>query len=373
VAFSWEVRVREARALQAGLLPNPDLSIEVENAGGSGDFKGADQAETTLALGQLIELGGKRTKRRRVAELEASLAGWDYEVRRVEVFAQVARAFTSLLAAQERLRLADELFQLTNQALDSVARQVEAGAASSVERTRAEVAVATQTLERRSAEAELAAARARLAATWGGRRALFDEAEGDLFTVAAPPPRETILARVDANPELARWVQEIELRKAVVALEDAQRIPDPVASVGVRRLEESNDTVLVFGVTMPLQVFDRNQGLRLAARRDLTKARHQRLAAEVGVETDLEVAIQELSASYQEVETLRGQVLPKAERAYRDVRQGYLQGRFRYLDVLDAQRNLFELRSREIDALQAYHSSVADVERLTGTPLQARP
>jgi len=372
-AFSWEIRVREARALQAGLLPNPELALEVENIGGSGDFNGADQAETTIALGQLIELGGKRMKRRRVAELDAALAGWDYEVRRIDVFADVARAFVELLAAQERLRLTDELLGLADKSLDSVTLQVQAGAASPVERTRAEVTRATQALERRSAEAELAASRARLAATWGGRKSLYDEAVGDLFAVAAPPTREEITQRLDANPELARWVQEIELREAIVELEDAQRIPDPVAGVGVRRFEESNDTALVFGVSMPLQIFDRNQGARLAARRDLSKARHQRMALEVSVQTAVEIVIQDLAASYHEVVTLREQVLPKAERAYRDVRHGYLRGLFRYLDVLDAQRSLFELRSRELDALETYHSAVAEVERLTGTPIQGQP
>jgi len=372
-AFSWEIRVREARTLQAGLRPNPEIGLEVENVAGSGAFNGTRGAETTLALGQLIELGGKRMKRRRVAELDATLAGWDYETVRVGVLAEVARSFAGVLAAQERLRLTVELVGLAGQSLETVSRQVDAGASSPVERVRAEVTLATQLLAQRAAEAGLAAARARLAATWGGREARYGDAEGDLFAVTAPPAPEELARRIDANPELARWVQEIELRKAVVELEDARRIPDPVASAGVRRLEESNDTALVFGVSMPLQIFDRNQGARLAARRDLTKARAQRLAVAVNVQSALAVATQELGASYHEVVTLREQVLPKAERAYRDVRQGYLRGLFRYLDVLDAQRSLFELRAREIDALETYHGAVAEVERLTGTPIQRRP
>jgi len=159
----------------------------------------------------------------------------------------------------------------------------------------------------------------------------------------------------------------------VVELEDARRIPDPIARAGIRRLEESNDTALLFQVSIPLQIFDRNQGARLAARRELAKARHQRLSAQVAVETALAVVTQQLEASYQEVTTLRHVVLPKAELAYRDVRRGYLRGLFRYLDVLDAQRNLFELRSRELDALLAYHSAFAEAERLTGTPIQSLP
>ena len=56
-AFSLEKRVREARTLQSGLLPNPHLEIEVENLAGSRSFDGLDQSETTVQLGQLTELG----------------------------------------------------------------------------------------------------------------------------------------------------------------------------------------------------------------------------------------------------------------------------------------------------------------------------
>ena len=73
-AFSLEVRAREARALQASLAPNPDFSIEVENFGGKGTFSGFDGSETTISLGQLMELGGKRGKRTRVAALDGDLA-----------------------------------------------------------------------------------------------------------------------------------------------------------------------------------------------------------------------------------------------------------------------------------------------------------
>jgi cobalt-zinc-cadmium efflux system outer membrane protein len=58
-AFSWDVRVSEARQLQASLWPNPELDIEVEEAGGGGGRSGFDAAETTIALSQLIELGDK--------------------------------------------------------------------------------------------------------------------------------------------------------------------------------------------------------------------------------------------------------------------------------------------------------------------------
>ena len=368
-AFSWEVRAREAQALQAGLRPNPEAGIEVENVAGTGDFSGTDQAETTLQLGQLIELAGKRLKRRRVAELDATLAGWDYEVLRVAVFAEVVRTFAGVLAAQERVRLGEEFLDLASESLDAGDRQVRAGATSPVERTRAEVAVASREIEQRRSEAALSAARLRLAATWGSPEAHFEEVRGNLYRLEQPPPLPELVARLDQSPELARWVQEIELREAVIALEEAKRIPDVMASAGPRRFEKSHDSALVFGVTVPFPLFDRNQGARLAARRELAKARHLRHAARVQVETALRVTFTKLASSYAEVTALRERAVPRAEEAYREVRQGYLRGLFRYVDVLDAQRTLFELRSQELEALQLYHGATAELERITGTPL----
>ena len=85
----------DARILQAGLLPNPELGAEVENFGGS-DMRSGTFDECGghgSALSQLIELGGKRAKRSRVAKLERDLAGWDYEAKRLDVYVATAKGF----------------------------------------------------------------------------------------------------------------------------------------------------------------------------------------------------------------------------------------------------------------------------------------
>jgi hypothetical protein len=75
-AFTFEQRAAEARTIQAGVLPNPALSAELENIGGTGSTtKGVRAAEATLQLSQLIELGGKRAKRMHLAGLERDLTG----------------------------------------------------------------------------------------------------------------------------------------------------------------------------------------------------------------------------------------------------------------------------------------------------------
>jgi cobalt-zinc-cadmium efflux system outer membrane protein len=66
-AFSLEVRAGDAKALQASLFPNPELEAEVENFGGTEEWSRFDGAETKVVLRQLIEIGGKRSKRTKVA------------------------------------------------------------------------------------------------------------------------------------------------------------------------------------------------------------------------------------------------------------------------------------------------------------------
>jgi len=348
-AFSWEVRAREANVLQAGLFPNPEITIEVENFAGSGDNSGFDASENTLWLSQLIELGGKRIKRRKVAEFEQAVAGWDYETARIDTFTEVALAFVDVLAAQERKALSQELVAVSERALRIVSDQVRAGAVSAVEKS----------------------ARLRLAATWGSTTVTFSKVAGDLeANVASPPSQAALLSQVENNPDLARWASELSARRAMVAFEESKRIPDLTLGGGPRWLEETNDNAFVFQLSVPIPVFDRNQGRALEARRLLAKASEERREAEVSVRTALGTAYQSLAATHETVVTLDRQVLPKAQEAFDGVTSAYRRGVFRYLDVLDAQRTLFALRSEYLDSLAAYHAAVARVERLVGRPLE---
>ncbi len=173
-ASSWEVRSGEARSLQAGLFPNPEIDVEVENFGGSRKeenpdgtserLKRFDGAETTVALSQLIELGGKRSKRKQVADSDHDLLGWDFETKRLDTITEVTNAFIDLLALQERMVLTDGLVDLSQNVFNTVSERVKAGKVSPVEETRARVALSTIQIEQDRVARELEAGRKRLAA-----------------------------------------------------------------------------------------------------------------------------------------------------------------------------------------------------------------
>ena len=368
-AFSWEARGREARALQAGLLPNPEVATEFEDFGGSGQRRGWRTAQTTVSLAQLVELGGKRAKRYRAASLEADLAGWDYETRRLSVLAAATKAFLAVLATQERLALADDLVRLASQSVDTVAGTVKTGAVSPLEQARAEVARSRAEIDRAQLRHELEEARAALAATWGAHAAAFDRVRGELEVLTRPPGLDTIVARIAGNPDLARWAAELAQREATVRLEEARRIPDVTVRIGGRQYADNGDGAIVAEFSLPLPLFNRNQGNILDAQYRVAKARAERDSAEAGVHAELTRAFEGFAAAYEQAITLRDVAIPKARTVYDGVAEAYAKGLFRYIEVLDAQRTLFELRGQYLQATAAYHSAAADLERLTGAPL----
>ncbi len=365
-AFSWEVRARDAARLQASLLPNPEVDIEMENIAGGGNMEGTDAMETTIQLRQLFELGGKRSKRERLASLERDLAGWDYEARRLDVLTGTTIAFIELLSAQERLELTEEMERIAEQVYITVSERVRAGKVSPIEETKAGVALSTSRIEVERSKRGLKAARKRLAGYWGSDTPGFERVEGDLDRLAPVPPYDVLLDRVSKNPDIARWVVEVESRRAALDLAKAGRIPDLTVSGGYRRFNEIDDNAFVVGISVPLTIFNRNQGSIAEMGHRLSKAAHEREAVQTAVQTTLSGTYQTLSTAYAEARTLKEDVLPAAHVAFEAVSEGYRLGKFNFLDVLDAQRTLFEVKEQYIDALSAYHTGVAEVERLVG-------
>lgn len=364
--YAWEMRVSEAGELQASLLPNPEIGVEVEEVGGTGENSGFQAAGTTLQLSQLIELGNKRSRRIRIASLRSRLVGWDYEANRLDVFAKVANDFVDVLAAQRQLELADELVRLSQEVLTTVTQRVEAGKDSPVETTKAQVALSSVRIEQKHACQHLASVRKRLAATWGSKSTAFEHAIGQFDNVLPVPSESQLLQLLTHNPDIARWTVEMEQRRAILDLEKAKAIPDPSVLGGIQHFNETDDTAFVFGFSIPLPLFDRNQGEVLAAKHNIAKAQQQRRAVELAVYTAVVDAYRGLSIAFTEVTYLKKDVLPGAQSAFDAAGQGYRQGKFNYLDVLDAQKTLFEAKGKYVASLAAYHKSRVEIERLIG-------
>ena len=370
-AFSWDVRASQARQLQASLWPNPALGVEVENVGGTGPRRDFDGAETTIQLSQLIEMGDKRNKRTKLASLEKELAGSDYEAKRLDVFTEVTRSFIEVLAAQERLGLTEELLQLSEDLFDTVKKRVEAGKDSPLEKTKAAVALSNINIQHQKAVQNLEFARKQLASTWAGKEPVFKSVAGRLDSLSPIPSIDELTDLTAQNPDITRWSLEIEQKKAALELEKAKAISDVTLNGGLRRFNETDDNTIVFGVSIPVPISDRNQAGKLEAAYNLARAREKQRAAHIRIQMELARAYRALSSAYIEAVELDKNVLRGAESVFEASKTGYTLGKLDYLNVLDAQRTLFKAKAQYIDALASYHTAKADVERLIGSSIDS--
>lgn len=354
-----DLDIAASQRAQAGTIPNPELSYLSEGIKNNA-------RTTTIQLNQAIELGGKRGARIALAERERDIASADLASYRSALGADVVTAFFDVLTAQERLRLAQATQELSQKVTGVAARRVIAGKISPVEETRARVAEASTKIELSQAANDLALAKRRLAATWGSSESLHGSVEAPAMSADPSQTADELLARLPAAPQIARGRREIERQTALADVERSRRYPDLTVSLGSQRDEQIGQRQTIVGLAMPFPVFDRNQGNLTSALRRTDKARDELLSLQNKLSADLAEASLRLNAAASELIILRDEILPGALSAYEAGTRGFEAGKFSFIDVLDAQRTLFQAKTQYVRALGESHRAAADIERIIG-------
>src|SRR5713226_545553 len=344
-AAERDIGIATGLKVQAGALPNPELSFELDNALGSGRYKGLQSAETNLQLSQLVELGGKR---------EARLAGGD--------------AGIGTAVWQRRIEIFDEQISSLDQLIPLLQKRVQEGASSPAETLRAQVAADLFRVDRERARTQLATARRDLAILTGDSSPRFGEAVGRLANVGQPPSFQSVLQAIEANPQLMRWTAVTAQRNAELILARLKPIPDVHLSAGWRHFQDTDDNAVRLGVSIPLPVLDQNTGNIIAAEEVLAKTGAERAINKLVLISIAGRAYDALNGALAELKLLRTSVIPNARNASETIQSGYLQGRFTLLELLDVRGSVLQALLREQEALQNFHIAIATIEGLVGSP-----
>jgi cobalt-zinc-cadmium efflux system outer membrane protein len=205
-----------------------------------------------------------------------------------------------------------------------------------------------------------------LARLTGSPVARFDRLLATDLSPGAAPAVEALLARVEQTAEWRLAAAQVERGEASLGSEKAQRIPDLTVSLGSQYSREDRERVNVVGLSMPLPLFDRNQGNVLVAARRADQARDLRNAVELRLRSETRSALSQWATAMQEVQAYDRTILPSAQQAVDTATRGFEMGKFAFLDVLDAQRTLIEARGLYLQALASATDARAQVERLYG-------
>ena len=368
VAFGYQIEIQQARLTQSQLRPNPEFGVLVENVHGSGEFEGADGAETTLSLGWVLERG-KLEHRIAAARAGVSMFESEAEIQRLDVTAQTARLFLGTLANQERLVQTQEAVALSEQTVKVVKERVNAGRTPDADLARAEAELARVRLIREDIEHELETSTYRLSAQWGKFEPRFSRVTGDIQRLPKPADFSSLLAQIDQNPSLSRYLTEKRLHEAGLRLAKAEAKPNWRLNTGIRRLELTNDHAFVAGITIPLATRNQNQGRIAEARAKLAMVDANQTATRLQIETQMFAVYQALQHSLHRAKTLREEILPRVEQALADTQRAYALGRYDYSVLQLLQSEVLDTRTALVESRIEAHAYLIEIERLTGTAI----
>ena len=362
------VSAAEARARLAGLRLNPELGLAVEGFGGTGEYRGIRQSETTLSVSQRFELGGKRTARRDVAQAELRGAQISLLQARTEATSSATTRFAELSVARDRLALAMSSEARARDLARIVRLLVEAGREPPLRALRAQAAAAEVEAARRAAEATLLQAGSALASVLGQGETQVEAAgsyelapQEMLSSQGMTPSRLTATPSFPVQLALA----ERDAARARLRLEQAGAIPDVTGDFGIRRIESSRDLALVAGISVPIPLANNNRNAVQAARIEAEMAEARLIQTQREDIRLVRDARSSLDAANARVASLQLSGLREAREAVRLAEIGYRAGKFSLLELLDTQTALNQAETSLLDAKLARAQAAATLAKVT--------
>jgi cobalt-zinc-cadmium efflux system outer membrane protein len=366
-AYQWRFKAIEGQKQTADLSPAYELGIDAENA----FTTGADSSEYTVSISSVIELGGKREARVQAINSRYSLAEAEKQVQSLDLIGEVTNRYIEVLSLQEKMKVSEQAIELAQNSLSLARARVDRGAAPKAELYRAQSSLAQAKILRDEYQGRLASSRLALATLWRAEQASFGPASADLFSFETASDFESLYQRVIDSPNIQIFAEETRLKTAELEVAQSQSTSNLSWSLGIKRMDETNDSAITAGVSMPLFSGKRNQGQLRTARAELEMVEYNRVNKLLQLRSLLFKAWSSNQQSVAAANTIKSEVLPDLEEALLLTQQAYESGRYSYLDWTTAQKDLLEARMALIETAKRALLSQSLIEQLTATSLSS--
>jgi cobalt-zinc-cadmium efflux system outer membrane protein len=347
------------------------VGAEVENALGTGEASGLQDAELTLTLASVLERGGKLDARRAIVQSRIDALSLEREARRLDLLAEVAHRYLAVVSAQKQREIAELDIAQRRRTVTGARQRLQAGASPESVVLTAEAALARAELDEARARQRDSAARQHLAALWGERAPTFEVGASDPLALPAIASFDELSTWLARTPEIAQFAGEQRIREARLQLARAQATPDLDWQVGVRRLQATDDFGLVGSVSMPLGTRARARPEIRVAEAELALLEIEREAKNLSLYSTLAEAHGRFLSAQLEVRRLGSDVLPKLAKAEAAAERAYRAGAISYLEWAQLQSERTAARKQQLDAALEAQRALIEIQRLTGQPFVA--
>lgn len=346
--------VRSARAPS-----NPEILITPGIVGEAG-------SDEELSIAQPLEVNGQRQVRTSLARAESDAAQASYLAVEREVVRSVKQMYWEVVQAHNVVELSRGNVEFLEALLQAANRQVEVGTAPGAQRIKAQVELTRAGQDLMRAESDLAQARASLNTLLGRSPDTSFEPSGKLefAPVNLDPARLKTEAQTN-RPELAGAKASLAARKAEVKAVEVQRRPD--LSLQYRQETLGGDGGAAVGISIPLLDWGSIREGRRKAQAQV-EAQEKRIAAvETSVALDVDSGLRQVKLAEVLVQGYQQGVLSQAEQLADMAQKGYKSGANSYLEVLEAQRTLRNVKTEYHAALADHLKALAQLEWAVGS------
>lgn len=358
------IEAAAGRAEQAGKFPNPDGIAKIEQAPFSG--RTAGEAQYLAGIAQPVPLGGRLTKAREAEALERDRRISQLEVRRRELHRRVHSAFATALYQEQAFQSQAKIAESTEKGVTMTRARADAGDALPEDVARAEMELARAKVELRRTTSLREQAFFALVAAIGDPSLSVRSLAGELDAAFEISTLESIAADLSSNPTAVAAEAAVRVESARVDLAKAQRIPDVKVEVLYRRLQAEKENTFDVGLSIPLPLFDRNQGRLREARAELQAAEARSLMTRNELSLRLREAHSQLASALAISRSLQTEILPRADTVLKAAEARYAAGDASLSDLLPVRRDWASARLTYLESLRNAMTAWATVRSLAG-------
>lgn len=372
-----ETGISESRAeeITAYLRPNPDLSFTADGtqiAPNKGVWEPLAGTFEVAQVSYLHERDHKRELRLKSAQEGTAIAvSGQADLQRTLLFGLRA-AFVDTLQAKADLRLAEDDLAYWDRVLSISSDQYQAGAIASIDLDRLELQRVQFESDVQTAEVNLRTAKIQLLALLNQRTPVdqFDVTGSFDFSDELPPLDDVRNMALANRPDLREAMQSVDQAQANHQLAVANGSTDPTLSAWYTHNASTNNPsatqTLGFSVSIPLRIFDRNQGEKLRTQLDITKNQQLLNAAQAQVFSDVDSAYAQVNSNLILLRPYKAKYLQQATRVRDTIRFSYLQGGASLLDFLNAESDYRSVQLSYLNLIGSYLTATAQLNMAAG-------
>lgn len=368
-ASAAAVKASEGSVKQAGLLPNPLFTLQSENWrwGGNPPFDAGQDIDLYAYFSQPIELFGKRRYRLETSRLDLNLAQLEREAAEWHLCLQVKKAFLKALLAQSEAAINKELQGHFQQVIDYHRRKLAEGMLAEADLLKVQLEAERLSFAREESERQAEDARLALLREMGMKSTqpfVIEDLPLQMPNANGIDEAGLVKEALQRRPEAQLARCQVERAHAQVNLDRSMGLPDLTAILGYKRTV-GQDTIMA-GFSIPLPLFDRNQGIVARSLAEITKAEALREATTQSIRSEVNSALASLRRRYAMLNRIKASMLPKAEESWRIARAAYREQGVDIMRFIDAFRTHSEIRLIHERTMREYQLSMVELEAAVG-------